>query len=219
MKTYLLIGAGPGIGLATAERFAVEGYRVVLAARNTKRLEDFAQRLRLNGHQIETARVDAIDSAAVAALVREVGSQLTVLHYNAGVLHYDESGQLQTRRIEDESIDSLGSDITVNLTSALAAIKTAAQVMGRQGTILVTGGGFGIEPTADFLNISVAKAGLRAATKALFPVMQKQGIHIATVTVATLVSPGSLHCPAIAEAFWKLHAQEKTDWSWEILYS
>jgi NAD(P)-dependent dehydrogenase (short-subunit alcohol dehydrogenase family) len=33
MKTYLCIGAGPGIGLATARRFAREGYRIVLASR------------------------------------------------------------------------------------------------------------------------------------------------------------------------------------------
>jgi NAD(P)-dependent dehydrogenase (short-subunit alcohol dehydrogenase family) len=30
MKTFLGIGSGPGIGLATAERFAREGFRIVL---------------------------------------------------------------------------------------------------------------------------------------------------------------------------------------------
>jgi NAD(P)-dependent dehydrogenase (short-subunit alcohol dehydrogenase family) len=30
MKTFLSIGSGPGIGVATAERFASEGFDVVL---------------------------------------------------------------------------------------------------------------------------------------------------------------------------------------------
>ena len=33
-KTYMLLGAGLGIGLSTARRFAAEGFRVVLVARN-----------------------------------------------------------------------------------------------------------------------------------------------------------------------------------------
>ncbi|CAN7522197.1 SDR family NAD(P)-dependent oxidoreductase [Rhizobium rhizogenes] len=34
MKTFLSIGSGPGIGLATAKRFAAEGYRIILTSRN-----------------------------------------------------------------------------------------------------------------------------------------------------------------------------------------
>jgi len=29
MKTFVSIGAGPGMGMATAERFAKEGFRIV----------------------------------------------------------------------------------------------------------------------------------------------------------------------------------------------
>lgn len=32
-KTFLCLGAGPGMGLATAMKFASEGFRVVLGAR------------------------------------------------------------------------------------------------------------------------------------------------------------------------------------------
>ena len=34
MKTFLSIGAGPGIGLATADRFSTEGFNTVLSSRN-----------------------------------------------------------------------------------------------------------------------------------------------------------------------------------------
>jgi NAD(P)-dependent dehydrogenase (short-subunit alcohol dehydrogenase family) len=39
MKTFLNIGSGPGIGLATAERFAAEGYRAILTSRSREKLE------------------------------------------------------------------------------------------------------------------------------------------------------------------------------------
>jgi NADP-dependent 3-hydroxy acid dehydrogenase YdfG len=43
---FLGIGAGPGIGLSTARRFAAEGFPVVLAARKVERLEALANDLR-----------------------------------------------------------------------------------------------------------------------------------------------------------------------------
>ncbi|MEQ5843747.1 SDR family NAD(P)-dependent oxidoreductase [Paraburkholderia acidicola] len=221
MKTYLVIGAGPGIGLATAGRFAAAGYRVVIAARNPSRLEPLIRPLRDAGHSIEFEQIDASRPAEVAGLVRKHGPDLAVLHYNAGVLHYDANGQLQPRRLEDETVDTLTSETTVNLTSALAAVQAARDVMTTrgQGTILLTGGGFGIEPTSDFLNISIAKAALRAATKALFSPLQAEGIHIATVTVSTVVAAGTGQSVEIAEAFFNLHAQARPDWTWETIYS
>ena len=38
MKTFLSIGSGPGMGFATAERFAREGFQVVLSARDAEQL-------------------------------------------------------------------------------------------------------------------------------------------------------------------------------------
>jgi short-subunit dehydrogenase len=46
MPTALITGASSGIGLELARIFAREGYRVVLTARNQKRLEEIAEELR-----------------------------------------------------------------------------------------------------------------------------------------------------------------------------
>jgi len=54
MKTFLGIGTGAGIGFATAERFAREGFRVVLSARNLERTRELAKRL-INMADIEVA--------------------------------------------------------------------------------------------------------------------------------------------------------------------
>lgn len=219
-KTFLSIASGPGIGLATARRFGREGYRVALAARNVERLQSDAAKLREEGIEATAVHVDASDARSVARVVKSVGPDLEVLHYNAGVLHYDASGALKTRSLADETIDSLVSDTNVNVSSALAAVHAAVPAMTMQGrgTVLLTGGGLGVQPSADFLTLSAGKAGARAIVLALFPALRAQGIHVGTVTVAKLVAPRSREAAEVAEAFWELHSQRPAEWRAEAVY-
>ncbi len=69
MKTFLSIGSGPGIGYATAERFAQEGFRIVLSARSIEKTQALAEKLIKQGHSVAVHKVDAADPASVAALV------------------------------------------------------------------------------------------------------------------------------------------------------
>ena len=219
-KTFLSIASGPGIGLATARRFGREGYRVVLAARNMARLQAEAAELRAEGIEATTVQVDAADARSVANAVKSIGPALEVLHYNGGILHYDSAGKLQARTLADETIDTLVADTKVNVSSALAAIHAAAESMAAhgRGTILLTGGGLGVQPSADFLTLSVGKAAVRAMTLALFPALKERGIHVATVTVAKLVGPRSSGADQVAAAFWELHSQQPDAWRAETVY-
>jgi short-subunit dehydrogenase len=84
---FLGIGAGPGIGLSTARRFATEGFRVVLAARKVERLEALADDLRRGPNAgVEIASVDCSDSLQVGELVDQYAPDLEVIHYNAAVV-------------------------------------------------------------------------------------------------------------------------------------
>ena len=55
-RHLLLVGAGPGLGMAVARRFADGGYRVTLVARSTDGLGRLADSLAETGAQIETDR-------------------------------------------------------------------------------------------------------------------------------------------------------------------
>lgn len=219
MNTYLIIGAGPGIAIETARRFAREGFRIVLAARTGKRIASAVAELRRDGAAVELETLDASDPAGVAALVGRHARDLSVLHYNAAAIHYDAQGQLQLHPLEQETLESLAADTNTNLLSALSAIKAAADIMAPRGagTILLTGGGLSLRPHAGLLALSIGKAGLRAAAQALFEPMQLKNIHLATVTVSTLVSPGSAKAGEVADAFLRLHRQPKDQWDWELV--
>lgn len=216
MKTFLSIGTGPGIGFATAERFAREGYRVVLSARNMDRTLALAERLISQGYEAHTRQVDAGNAQDVAALVTQVEAQfgaLDVLHYNAAII--------RQATVAEQPVDTFNSDLAVNIGGALVATQTALRSMYSRnaGTLLLTGGFFGITPNPDFLSLSLGKAGIRSLALGLLEPAKTQGVHVATVTVAAFVKPESEEAIGVAEAFWTLHSQPKENWTAEVTYS
>src|SRR5271155_6248432 len=85
-RRLLLVGAGPGLGMAVARRFADGGYRVTLVARRTDGLGALADGLADTGAQIHTIVADASDpeglGARMAELYKEQGAPGLII-YNA----------------------------------------------------------------------------------------------------------------------------------------
>jgi NAD(P)-dependent dehydrogenase (short-subunit alcohol dehydrogenase family) len=216
MKTFLSIGSGPGIGFATAERFAREGFRVVLSARNAANTKELAAQLNAKGNTAEARTVDATDPSSVSFLIGEVEKQfgaIDVLHYNAA----------PTRKatLAEQPRDSFNADFSVSVGGALVAVQDATAIMSRvqAGTILLTGSGYALQPNADYISLSVGKAGIRALALGLFESLKEKNIHVATVTVAALVVPGSRAAEEVAQQFWQLHNEPKDSWSVERMYA
>jgi short-subunit dehydrogenase len=210
---FLCIGAGPGIGLSTARRFAAEGFRVVLAARKVERLQALADDLRRGPNAgVEIASVDCSDSLQVGELVDRYAPELEVIHYNAAVV--------RSQTLHAQSLASIAEDLEVDLASALVAVRQAgaAMVSRRGGSILLTGGILSVKPMSNLLTLSVGKAGLRCAAEALFPDFATQGVHIAVLTIGAGIAPGSKSAEAVGHAFWSLHAQPRDQWVWEANY-
>jgi len=215
MSTFLSIGSGPGMGFATAERFAKEGFQVILSARNAAKTQELAHQLKAKGYKAEARTVDAGDSSSVANLISEVEKQfgsIDVLHYNAA--------SMRKATLLEQPRDTFNKDLSVNIGGALVAAQAIAPKMSERGsgTILLTGGGFALQPHPDYLSLSIGKAGIRALAHGLFESFKEKGIHVATVTVATFVNPASEDAAAVAERFWQLHNQPKSAWTAELHY-
>jgi short-subunit dehydrogenase len=211
-ELFVSIGSGPGMGLSTAARFAREGFDLVLAARGISKLEQSAEKIRKEtGRNVETVTLDATDFNAVQQLSERFGPAASVLHYNAAAV--------EKRDLFETSLETMERNMKVDIAGALAAVKYFASYMEKRskGTILLTGGGLSLAPSAEYLSLSIGKAGIRSMTEALFPQLSPRGIHIATLTVSKYVAPGSEDAIAAADAFWQLHSQMEGQWTWEAI--
>ncbi|MDH4847995.1 SDR family NAD(P)-dependent oxidoreductase [Pseudomonas sp. BN605] len=214
MKTFLSIGAGPGMGLATAERFGREGYQVILAARTKEKTEALAAQLVAKGIKAVAQTVDATDPASIQNLFKQVAAshgRLDVVHYNAATL--------RASNVQDQPANTFNADLAVNIGGALTtAQSTLSALSGHGGSLLLTGGGFGLAPSPDYLSLSIGKAGIRALALGLFDSARALGVHVATVTVAAFIDPGSKEAQDVAEHFWELHSQPIDAWKAEVIY-
>jgi NADP-dependent 3-hydroxy acid dehydrogenase YdfG len=82
-RTAVVTGASSGIGAASAVKLAEAGYRVVLTARRTDRLEQVARQITAAGGLAEVHELDVTDRPAVDALAASL-DRCDVLVANAG---------------------------------------------------------------------------------------------------------------------------------------
>jgi NAD(P)-dependent dehydrogenase (short-subunit alcohol dehydrogenase family) len=86
-----------------------------------------------------------------------------------------------------------------------------------RGTFLSTGGM--PVPVSSYLSLSLGKAALRALTTMLAQQFGPQGVHAATITVGGAIATGTAFDPdAIAEHYWRLHAQPREQWETEYRF-
>lgn len=211
-KSIMIIGAGPGIGQAVARKFGRESWQIVLTGRSADRLADLTAELTAEGITAHAVPADATDPAALRAAVARAEALtggVTVVHFNAGVV--------RNQDLFSMSDTEVASDIAIDVTAGFNTIRAATEVFGsRGGTILVTGGGLGVHPSADWAVLGAGKAALRNIVQGLAAPMAEQGIHIRITTVATLVSPGSDEASGAADVFWTLATDP--DAAWEAVY-
>jgi len=138
---------------------------------------------------------------------------------NTDVLAYNVSTARQQYILED-TFNNLVEDYKSNVASALSSIQAVLPAMRKKGkgTILLTGGGFAVNPSPEFGSLAIGKAGLLNLTKSLALALQNSGIKVGTVTVCGIVNidDHKYNPDAIAEKFWELHINR--DGETEIVY-
>lgn len=215
--TCVIVGAGPGIGLSVARRFAREGFQIALVARRAEALHGYAEELRADGDTARAYPADLADLASLPDLFVRIGAELSppdVLVYNASAVTLGLPSHLTPEQL-------LG-DLTVSVVGALACVREVLPAMRErgEGTIMLTGGGFALNTYAPMASLGIGKAALRSLALNLGAELEPQGIHAATVTILGEVREGSLFdSERIAEAYWQLHAQPRGGWSRELLYN
>ena len=215
-RRLLLVGAGPGLGMAVARRFAEDGYRVTLVARSTDGLRDLADSLADTGAPIDTIAADASDPEAFGARMAELyGEQGApgLIIYNAVMGAPD---QLLT-----SDVAHLETAYRVDVISAIVLTQVAAPAMraAGSGTIIVTGGGFADNPIPALATVSLGKAALRSAATMLGADLGPDGIRVATLTIMGQIVAGTAFDPEkIAERYWEV-VQSDDPWQAEFRFT
>lgn len=201
-RHLLLVGAGPGLGMAIARRFAEGGYRVSLVARSTDGLSNLADGLADTGARIDTIAADASDPEGLGARMAELyggeGAPGLII-YNAVMGAPD---QLLT-----SDVAHLETAYRVDVISAIVLTQVAAPAMraAGAGTVVVTGGGFADNPIPVLATVSLGKAALRSAATMLGADLAADGIRVATLTIEGQIVAGSAFDPEkIAERYWEV---------------
>jgi len=217
-QVAIVAGAGPGVGLAVARRFAREGFDVGLLARNASRLEAFRSEIESLGVRSHAVPLDLCQPATVAPAIAEIHDALgapSVLVYNAARWHEVKAIEL--------SPEIFASDLALSVGGALACAQAVYPELKARGggTVLFTGGGLALHPEygAGVASLSAGKAALRNLAFALAKELEPDGIHVGTVTIAGTVAEGTPFDPAhIAERFWALHAEPRDAWTVEHVF-
>ena len=215
MPGAIVIGAGPGIGTSVAKRLAREGLAVSVLARSRRTVDGALAALDDGPVQTLGLTVDVTDEAGLRAALDEAVDRFgvpEVLVYNAALIQSDVLGELAARA----QLDAWA----VNVIGAITAAAHVGPAMTEvdASTILITGGM--PEPIPEVTSLSLGKAGVRALTELLARAYEPAGVHVATVTVAGAVAPGTAFDPDdIAEEYWRLHTQPAGSWERQVLYS
>lgn len=213
MSGLIVIGAGPGIGASVARRFAREGLPIGVVARSRATVASTLSTLPA-GVSAQGVTADAADEDGLRAALDELVGHHDipdVLVYNAGHIRADGIGDLTV----EEHQEAWAINVVGAITAAAHLLPHMADV--GHGTYLLTGGM--PVPVPGVTSLSLGKAGIRALTDLLAAQFGPLGVHVATVTVAGVVAPGTAFDPDdIAEEYWRLHDQPAHAWQTRHVY-
>jgi 3-oxoacyl-[acyl-carrier protein] reductase len=185
-RVALVTGASQGIGRAIALALSCAGARVVLAARNTEKLQSLAEEIDATHGTALAIQMDVGDAQQVKAGFRQAlerFGRLDILVNNAAITRDG-----LALRMKAEDWDTV---LRTNLTGAYYCIQQALAPMVRQrsGRIINVTSVVAESGNAGQANYVAAKAGLIGLTRAIAVEVASRNITVNAVAPGFIVSP------------------------------
>jgi 3-oxoacyl-[acyl-carrier protein] reductase len=183
-RVVAITGAGRGIGLATAQRFAAAGDRLALCYhRSADPLRDIAPDALVM--QADVRRRE--DCERFVAAAQERFGRIDVLVTNAGILHSEPSHEVSPEHWEDT--------IATNLAGTWWCIRAAlpAMVAAGAGRIITVSSELGLIGFPTYAAYAASKGGIIALTKSLAKELAPQGILVNSVAPGPVVTDMLVH--------------------------
>ncbi|GJE16470.1 SDR family NAD(P)-dependent oxidoreductase [Methylobacterium marchantiae] len=179
--TVLVTGASSGIGAVYADRFARRGHDLVLVARDVKRLDSLAERLRREaGIAVDVVQADltqADDLARIETRLRE-DARIGILVNNAGAALL---GRF-TDQTPERMADLIGLNVTA-LTRLAGAVAPRLAASG-EGAIVNIGSVVGLAPEFGMSVYGATKAFVLYLSQGLHLELAPSGVYVQAVLPA-----------------------------------
>ncbi|MBX9719565.1 MAG: SDR family NAD(P)-dependent oxidoreductase [Microbacteriaceae bacterium] len=212
----MIIGVGPGLGAALARTFARAGHDLTLLSRSTTTGEQLIDELAPSGGAVRADVVDLADEHNIRlALTRaqDALGPIAVLIVNGA--------RYSAGRARDVEAQELATDFATNVIGATVACRAVlpGMIAAGSGTVLLTGGGAALYPSASTPSLSITKAGLRAYAYSLHDDLRGTGVHATTITIeGGIGSRPHFAAERIAQTYLDLHRQDPSEWTAELEY-
>ena len=232
----LPVGVRWGIGGAVAQKFASEGFSVVLTTRHVSNAAALQDAIRDQGGDCTTVELDLVSEASIADAFATVRADLgdpSVLVYNAGYL---EGRDLPP---EMELLEHIPTDLfdTTQHIACRGPFLVAKEVLpamraAGSGSFLISNNASSLRGRKRYTGQSLyyPRVMMRTLAQVLTEEYSEFGVHVANVIIDGLIdSPGTRALPIaqerpevvmsperIAEAFFYLHSQDRSAWTHEL---
>jgi NAD(P)-dependent dehydrogenase (short-subunit alcohol dehydrogenase family) len=232
----LPVGVRWGVGGAVAQKFAREGFFVVLTTRTEGNAAPLADAIRQQGGDCMIVELDLVSQDSIASafsIIRADAGDPDVLVYNAGYL---EGRDLPPEKelLEHIPVEMLDTALHIAARGPFLIAKEVMPAMRKKGE-----GSFFFSNNSSSLRGKKRMTGqslyyprvmMRTLAQVLTEEYSEHGVHVANVVIdGTIDSPGTRAMPRnqnrpeliinpvkIAEAFWYLHTQDRSCWTHEL---
>ena len=225
-----------GVGGAVAQKFAKEGFHVVLTTRKKKNALALSETISSQGGSNQIVELDLVSAQSISSAfqeVRDTAGDPDVLVYNAGYL---EGRDLPPDKelLEYIPVEMLETAQHITSRGPFLVMKEVLPEMRKQGagTILISNNAASLRGKKRLTGQSLyyPRTSMRTLAQVLTEEYSEHGVHVANIVIDGLIdSPGTRALPItqerpeiiinpikIAEAFYYLHTQDRSCWTHEL---
>ena len=225
-----------GVGGAVAQKFAREGFMVVLTTRLATNAAALEAAIQGSGGACITVELDLVSEQSIAASFATIRSRVgdpDVLVYNAGYLEGRElSKEQELLEFVPNSVFDTAQHISSRGPFLVAKEVLPAMRVKGAGTFLISNNAASLRGRKRMTGQSLyyPRVMMRTLAQVLTEEYSEFGVHVANVVIDGLIdSPGTRELPIakrqpalvmnpakIAEAFYYLHSQDPSCWTHEL---
>jgi NAD(P)-dependent dehydrogenase (short-subunit alcohol dehydrogenase family) len=181
-KVALITGGSSGLGLATAQRFAVEGARVFITGRRKPELDTAVTQIGGTAVGVQGDVSNLADLDLLFDTIKQKAGQLDILFANAGLGEFAPLGQITEAHFDKA--------FGINVKGTLFTVQKLLPLMPDGASIVINGSMVSIKGVPAFGVYAATKAALRSFARTWSVDLKARKIRVNVVSPGTVITPG-----------------------------